>query len=207
MSHERYYCGHRRIEWLRRPRGTCSGSCRSHRLRRYARNNWQQCSPGQGCKRVPASDSVDLRAIELDVLSQESVDAAIKTIISESGRLDVVVHNAGHMVFGPAEAFTPEQLAQLYDTNVLSTQRVNRASLPHLRAQEKGLVVWVSSRSARGGTPPYLSSLFCRQGRDGCPSGDVRWRVGPLWDRDIHYRARRFHLGNQSLQERRIHEQ
>ena len=111
-------------------------------------------------KEYAASDSVDLRAIELDVLSQESVDAAIKTIISESGRLDVVVHNAGHMVFGPAEAFTPEQLAQLYDINVLSTQRVNRASLPHLRAQEKGLVVWVSSRSARGGTPPYLAPYF-----------------------------------------------
>jgi NAD(P)-dependent dehydrogenase (short-subunit alcohol dehydrogenase family) len=103
---------------------------------------------------------VDLRAIELDVLSQESVDAAIKTIISENGRLDVVIHNAGHMVFGPAEAFTPEQLAQLYDTNVLSTQRVNRAALPHLRAQEKGLIVWVSSSSTRGGTPPYLAPYF-----------------------------------------------
>jgi hypothetical protein len=34
------------------------------------------------------------------------------------------------MVFGPLEAFTPEQLAELYDVNVLSTQRVNRAALP-----------------------------------------------------------------------------
>lgn len=64
------------------------------------------------------------------------------------------------MVFGPAEAFTPEQLAQLYDTNVLSTQRVNRAALPHFRAQKKGLVVWVSSSSTRGGTPPYLAPYF-----------------------------------------------
>jgi NAD(P)-dependent dehydrogenase (short-subunit alcohol dehydrogenase family) len=107
-----------------------------------------------------AAHSVDLHTIELDVLSQESVDAAIKTIISKNGRLDVVIHNAGHMVFGPAEAFTPEQLAQLYDTNVLSTQRVNRAALPHLRAQEKGLIVWVSSSSTRGGTPPYLAPYF-----------------------------------------------
>jgi NAD(P)-dependent dehydrogenase (short-subunit alcohol dehydrogenase family) len=107
-----------------------------------------------------AAHSVDLHAIELDVLSQESTDAALKTIISENGRIDVVVHNAGHMVFGPAEAFTPEQLAQLYDTNVLSTQRVNRAALPHLRAQEKGLIVWVSSSSTRGGTPPYLAPYF-----------------------------------------------
>jgi NAD(P)-dependent dehydrogenase (short-subunit alcohol dehydrogenase family) len=107
-----------------------------------------------------AAHSVDLHAIELDVLSQESTDAALKTIVSENGCIDVVVHNAGHMVFGPAEAFTPEQLAQLYDTNVLSTQRVNRAALPHLRAQEKGLIVWVSSSSTRGGTPPYLAPYF-----------------------------------------------
>jgi NAD(P)-dependent dehydrogenase (short-subunit alcohol dehydrogenase family) len=64
------------------------------------------------------------------------------------------------MVFGPAEAFTPEQLAQLYDTNVLSTQRVNRAALPHFRLQGKGLIVWVSSSSTRGGTPPYLAPYF-----------------------------------------------
>jgi NAD(P)-dependent dehydrogenase (short-subunit alcohol dehydrogenase family) len=107
-----------------------------------------------------AAHGLDLHPIELDVLSQESTDAALKTIVSENGRLDVVIHNAGHMVFGPAEAFTPAQLAQLYDTNVLSTQRVNRAALPHFRAQKKGLVVWVSSSSTRGGTPPYLAPYF-----------------------------------------------
>jgi NAD(P)-dependent dehydrogenase (short-subunit alcohol dehydrogenase family) len=71
-----------------------------------------------------------------------------------AGRLDVVVHNAGYMSYGPAEAFTPEQFAQFYDINVLSTQRVNRAALPQLRKQGRGLVVWVSSSSVRGGTPP-----------------------------------------------------
>ena len=62
--------------------------------------------------------SVDLRAIELDVGSQGSVAAAVAKIIAEQGRIDVVMHNAGHMVFGPAEAFTPEQFAELYDVNV-----------------------------------------------------------------------------------------
>lgn len=103
---------------------------------------------------------VDLRSIELDVASQESADAAIETIVAEQGRLDVVMHNAGHMVLGPAEAFTPEQLAQLYDTNAIGTQRVNRAALPHLRAQRDGLLLWVSSSSVRGGTPPYLAPYF-----------------------------------------------
>jgi NAD(P)-dependent dehydrogenase (short-subunit alcohol dehydrogenase family) len=95
---------------------------------------------------------VDLRTIELDVASQESCDSAIQQIIAKAGRLDAVIHNAGHMVFGPAEAFTPEQYAELYDVNVLSAQRVNRSALPQLRKQGKGLLVWVSSSSSAGGT-------------------------------------------------------
>ncbi|MHC2518946.1 SDR family oxidoreductase [Bradyrhizobium diazoefficiens] len=105
-------------------------------------------------------NDVDLRTVELDVLSGESVNAGVTKVIADNGRLDVVVHNAGHMVYGPAEAFTPEQYAQLYDINVLSTQRVNRAALPQLRKQGRGLLVWVSSSSARGGTPPYLAPYF-----------------------------------------------
>jgi NAD(P)-dependent dehydrogenase (short-subunit alcohol dehydrogenase family) len=111
-------------------------------------------------KEYASQHRVDARSIDLDVASQESVDAAMARIIADNGRLDVVVHNAGHMVYGPAEAFTPEQFAQIYDTNVLSTQRVNRAALPQLRKQGQGLVVWVSSSSTRGGTPPYLAPYF-----------------------------------------------
>ncbi|UPG95911.1 SDR family oxidoreductase [Luteibacter aegosomatissinici] len=105
-------------------------------------------------------NGVDLRTVELDVQSQDSADAAVARIIAAAGRIDVLMHNAGHMVFGPAEAFTPEQYAQLYDVNVLSTQRVNRAVLPHLRRQREGLLVWVSSSSSAGGTPPYLAPYF-----------------------------------------------
>jgi NAD(P)-dependent dehydrogenase (short-subunit alcohol dehydrogenase family) len=110
--------------------------------------------------RYASGHGVDLRTVELDVASDQSAEAGIARIIADAGRLDVVIHNAGHMSFGPAEAFTPEQFAQLYDINVLSTQRVNRAALPQLRKQGRGLVVWVSSSSARGGTPPYLSPYF-----------------------------------------------
>ncbi|MFC5006788.1 SDR family oxidoreductase [Dactylosporangium cerinum] len=103
---------------------------------------------------------VDLRTVELDVASQASADAAIATVLGEQGSIDVIVHNAGHMVTGPTEAFTPEELAAVYDTNVLGTQRVNRAVLPHLREQRHGLLVWVGSSSTRGGTPPYLAPYF-----------------------------------------------
>jgi NAD(P)-dependent dehydrogenase (short-subunit alcohol dehydrogenase family) len=104
--------------------------------------------------------AVDLRAIELDVQSEVSASAAIDQVIAEHGRLDVLVHNAGHMVWGPSEAFTPGQFAELYDVNVLGTQRVSRAALPHMRKARRGLVVWIGSSSAAGGIPPFLGPYF-----------------------------------------------
>src|SRR5471032_2126280 len=111
-------------------------------------------------QRYAAEHSVDLRSVELDVASSESVEAGVARIVADCGRLDVVIHNAGHMSFGPTEAFLPEQFTQLYDINVLGTQRVNRAALPQLRKQGKGLLLWVGSSSTRGGTPPYLAPYF-----------------------------------------------
>ncbi|MET0705199.1 MAG: SDR family NAD(P)-dependent oxidoreductase, partial [Mycobacterium sp.] len=66
-----------------------------------------------------ADRRVDLRPIDLDVGDQESVDRGIALLLDSVERLDVLVHNAGHMVLGPAEAFTTEDLAQVYDVNVL----------------------------------------------------------------------------------------
>jgi NAD(P)-dependent dehydrogenase (short-subunit alcohol dehydrogenase family) len=105
-------------------------------------------------------NKVDVRALELDVSSENSAKAAVAELLKQAGRLDVVIHNAGHMTFGPLEAHTPEQIASEYDINVVSTQRVNRAVLPIMRAQKSGLVIWNSSSSAAGGTPPYLGAYF-----------------------------------------------
>jgi NAD(P)-dependent dehydrogenase (short-subunit alcohol dehydrogenase family) len=122
--------------------------------------NGRNASQVEAVEYFAKDNGVDLRALEMDVQSQPSVDAAVEKVFNANGRIDVVVHNAGHMVFGPAEAYTPEQLAELYDVNVLSTQRVNRAVLPHMRHQRQGLLVWVSSSSSAGGTPPYLAPYF-----------------------------------------------
>ncbi len=110
--------------------------------------------------RFAADHAVALRTLELDVSDAASVEAAVEHIIAAHGRIDVLMHNAGHMVNGPSEAFTPEQLAGLYDTNVLSTQRLNRAVLPHMRAARSGLLLWNSSSSVAGGTPPWLGPYF-----------------------------------------------
>jgi NAD(P)-dependent dehydrogenase (short-subunit alcohol dehydrogenase family) len=143
-------------------------------------------------------NDADLHAIELDVGSQPSADAAIAQIVAEQGRLDVVMHNAGHMSFGPAEAFTPEQLAELYDVNVLSTQRVNRAALPQLRKQRRGLLVWVSSSSVAGGTPPYLSPYFAAKASMDAMAV-VYTRELVLGHRNFDHRAGRIYRRDQSF--------
>ena len=98
----------------------------------------------------------DLRALELDVLSQASADAAIAAILAEQGRLDVVVHNAGGLVTGPMEAFAPDEIQHVFDTNVIGAQRVNKAALPAMRARGSGLLLWVGSSTTRGGFPPFM---------------------------------------------------
>ena len=119
-----------------------------------------------------AGDTASICAPSNSTSSREaSADAGVAEIVADSGRIDVVVHNAGHMVFGPAEAFTPEQSPQLYDINVLGTQRVNRAALPHLRRQGRGC--WSGCRFAaharRHAALP--GAVLRRQGGDGCPRG------------------------------------
>lgn len=127
-------------------------------------------------------ENADLRTVELDVQDQASVDAAVATVVADAGQLDTIVHNAGHMVYGPLEAFTPEQLMQQYDVNVLGTQRLNRAALPHMRERGDGLLVWIGSTSTRGGTPPYLGPYFAaKAGMDAvavCYAGELtRWGI------------------------------
>ena len=102
----------------------------------------------------------DLRPLEQDMLSDASVAASARAMLRGAGRVDVVVHNCGHGAVGPAEAFTPAQMARQYDVNVLSTQRLNRALLPHMRARGRGLLVWVSSSSVHGAVPPFLAPYF-----------------------------------------------
>ncbi|PZG18796.1 SDR family oxidoreductase [Nonomuraea aridisoli] len=93
-------------------------------------------------------NGLDLRIVELDVRDQASVDAAVTTVVEATGRLDTVVHNAGHLFVGYVEAFTAENVTSLFDVNVIGAQRVNRAVLPHLRARRSGTLLYVGSTSS-----------------------------------------------------------
>ncbi|GHH87089.1 short-chain dehydrogenase/reductase [Streptomyces sulfonofaciens] len=98
-----------------------------------------------------------LRPLGLDVADQRSVSVAVREITAESGRIDAVIHTVGPVPRGPLESFTPYQLAQIYDAYVLSTQRVNRAVLPHMRERQDGLLVWAVPSGHPADRTPYLA--------------------------------------------------
>src|SRR6202041_3777483 len=88
----------------------------------------------------------NIEILNLDVTDQDSVDSAIAQLLEKSNNeLDVVVNNAGMASAGISEAFTPEQIRQLFEVNVFGVQRVLRATLPVLRAKRRGLVINVGS--------------------------------------------------------------
>jgi NAD(P)-dependent dehydrogenase (short-subunit alcohol dehydrogenase family) len=101
--------------------------------------------------------------VELDVTSDASVSAGVSRAVEALGGLTVLVNNAGVGVLGLQESFTPEDLQRLFEVNVFGVQRVNRAVLPHFRAERRGLLVHVSSLLGRVTVPfygPYNASKW-----------------------------------------------
>lgn len=107
------------------------------------------------------------RVVELDVTDDGSVDAAMADAVEFAGSIDVVINNAGVGSIGLLETFTPADWQTIFDINVFGVQRVNRAALPHMRAQGSGLLVVVSSVVGRMALPyfgPYNAAKFAVEG-------------------------------------------
>jgi NAD(P)-dependent dehydrogenase (short-subunit alcohol dehydrogenase family) len=108
-----------------------------------------------------------LHIIEIDITDDASVEQAIASLVGITGRLDVVVNNAGIAYSGPLEAFTLEQVQQQFDTNVFGVLRVNRAALPHMRRLGSGLLLQIGSIAGRLALPfqgLYAATKFALEG-------------------------------------------
>ena len=84
-------------------------------------------------------------ALEMDVTNQKHIDKAVNQIISEQGRVDVLVNNAGLGVYGAIEDVSMEDIYYQYDVNLFGLARVTKAVLPHMREKESGLIINISS--------------------------------------------------------------
>ena len=112
-------------------------------------------------------EALALQIVEIDITDDASVERAIAVIIETTGRLDVVVNNAGVSYSGPLEAFNLEQVRQQFEINVFSVLRVNRAVLPQMRKQGSGLLLQIGSIVGRLGLPflgLYGATKFALEG-------------------------------------------
>lgn len=114
-----------------------------------------------GQRRLP------LRAVLLDVTSEESVSEACREIQETDGRLYGLVNNAG--VTGRAffEDYPEEKIRQIFEVNLFGAMRVTRRALPLLRANGSGRIINVSSIGGRIGSnsvAPYVASKFGLEG-------------------------------------------
>lgn len=95
-------------------------------------------------------EKVDLHVLELDVLSDEQVAAAVAEAERiNGGALDVLVNNAGIVIGGPVEVQDMEATKLAFDTNVYGYHRTARAVLPAMRKRKSGLIFNVSSQVGR----------------------------------------------------------
>src|SRR5947209_20359084 len=90
---------------------------------------------GKNREAAEALRKLGIKTVELDVSDDASVEAGVKNVLAEAGKIDVLVNNAGIASAGVTEAFTTEQAKVIFDTNVIGLLRVTRAVLPPKRQQ------------------------------------------------------------------------
>jgi len=99
----------------------------------------------EALRRLASTQRVKLEVLDLDVTSSDSIDRAVASVLDKTGRVDVLINNAGIASAGVSEAFTLDQVQAVFDINVFGMLRMTRAVLPGMRRQHDGLVINVGS--------------------------------------------------------------
>ncbi|WP_209506732.1 MULTISPECIES: SDR family NAD(P)-dependent oxidoreductase [unclassified Ruegeria] len=110
---------------------------------------------GKNAGTVAALEAAGASIVEMDAKDTTSSERAIADAITHLGGLDVLFNNAGIGSYGIQELMSPDDMAHVFDVNVLGVQRVMRAALPHMRARGQGTVLYTSSLIGRIATPFY----------------------------------------------------
>jgi len=104
--------------------------------------------------------------VEIDVTDDESVMAGVRHAAEQMGSIDILINNAGIGTVGLQEAYTADDWKKVFDVNVFGVQRMTRAVLPFMKQQQHGLLLLISSLSARLAVPfpgPYCPSKWAAE--------------------------------------------
>ncbi len=118
-------------------------------------------------KTAVQKEGLPITVVQLDVTDDNSVKNAVDHIISEAGRIDVLVSNAGYSLAGALEDLSMEEIKSQYETNLFGLIRVSQAVLPTMRKQRSGRILNISSGAGIFGFPglsAYVSTKFAVEG-------------------------------------------
>lgn len=118
-------------------------------------------------------------AVELDICDGSAIEQVVAAIIARSGRIDVLVNNAGTVCFAPLEHMPQDEHRLVFETNYFGPYRLMQAVLPHMRAAGSGTIVNISSIADRipiAGSSPYCASKSALA----MASAVLAYEAGPL---------------------------
>ena len=101
--------------------------------------------------------------LQLDVRNTDGIQLAVTEIIQKSGRIDVVVNNAGVGITGPLEEIPTQEIKNNFETNLFGPIEVMKAVLPQMRLQKSGLIINITSIAGYMGLP-YRSVYSASKG-------------------------------------------
>lgn len=112
-----------------------------------------------GTSRKPSGNSAgQVSMLACDVTDEASVTSLISNVLESTGRIDVLVNNAGLGMFGAAEESSVAQVQSLFDVILFGVMRMVNAVLPSMRRQEEGRIINISS--ALGFVPAPYSAHY-----------------------------------------------
>ena len=128
-------------------------------------------------KLAAAADQIGAVAVAGDVAKEQDAERAVAKVIAAFGGLDILVNNAGIGYFAPLVELDKAEFERVFAVNVTGAMLMGRAAARHFVAQDKGVIVNISSTSGLSGgkgSSAYASSKFALRGMTECWRAELR---------------------------------